>query len=93
MRSFSAGDFLCRARDASAGIFDSPFGFLERARGGGVIAPGQFTNHARRSIAQFHVGGFDVDHQVAHDFAQANHGKGGEHVEDELGGGAGLEAR
>jgi len=73
------------------GDFDGA-GFVEQAVGGVAVAAGGGDENAVGTVDELVVGGRDVDHQVAVDGAGANHDAGGEHVEDKLGGGAGLHA-
>src|ERR1019366_6913408 len=56
------------------------------------IASGGGHDDAVGAIDELVVGGSDVHHQVAVDRAGAHHHAGGEHVEDQLGGGPGLHA-
>lgn len=42
--------------------------------------------------AEFCVGRIELDHEVADDLAEPDHGKGGHEIEDQLGGGAGFES-
>ena len=53
---------------------------------------GQFLDDAESPIAQFYVGGVEVDHQVFLDLAEANHGEGAEDVQDKFGGSARLKS-
>ena len=44
------------------------------------------------AVDELVVGGFDVDHEVAIDGAGSDHDAGGNHIQDQLGGGASLQA-
>src|ERR1700730_2354822 len=71
-------------------------GFLEEF-GGSALAFRSFEaggghDDALGSVDELGVGGLDVDHEVAVDGSGFDHDAGGEHVEDEFGGGAGFEA-
>ena len=59
--------------------------------GGGAVAACGADDDAFGAVDELGVGGLDVDHEVAEDGSGADHDAGGEHVEDELGGGAGFE--
>src|SRR5437016_2311627 len=72
------GDF-----DVSGGLIDGGEGFLARQAG-------DRRDDAGSAVAQLVVGGPQIDHQVLIDFAELDHGKRGDQVEYELGGGAGL---
>ncbi len=67
-------------------------GFFEEGGGCGLVDVGGGHDDALGSVDKFGVGGLDVDHEVAVDGSGFDHDAGGEHVEDELGGGAGFEA-
>lgn len=71
--------------DVAALAKELPSALGGAAGGGGDDAVG--------AVDELGVGGLEVDHEVAEDGAGADHDGGGEHVEDELGGGAGFEAR
>jgi hypothetical protein len=60
---------------------------LRRADASGLL------KNAERASAKFSVGAGDVDHQVVVDAIEADHGCGGEHVEDQFLRSAGLHAR
>ena len=57
-----------------------------------ISAVGGGHDDAVGAVDELVVGRFDVDHEVAVDGAGADHDAGGEHVQDQLGGGAGLHA-
>ena len=67
-------------------------GFAQEAGGGGLVAGGGGHDDALGAVDELGVGGLDVDHEVAEDGSLADHDGGGDHVEDELGGGAGFHA-
>ena len=67
--------------------------FSRRFGGGGLVDACGGHDDALGSVDEFGVGGLEVDHEVAVDGSGFDHDAGGEHVEDELGGGAGFEAR
>ena len=64
-----------------------------RAAASEWLSPVMVGDDARRAVAQLYVGRLHVDHQVSVDITEANHCARREHVEDELGRGAGLHAR
>ena len=71
-------------------------GFFEELCSGGLafrsLEAGGGHDDALGAVDEFGVGGLEVDHEVAVDGSGFDHDAGGEHVEDELGGGAGFEA-
>ena len=71
---------------------DAPGGGGETGAGLLVGAGAQLADETDGAVAELGVGGAEVDHEVAADFAKTDHGAGGEDVEGELGGGAGFEA-
>lgn len=77
--------------EAEVGRFDDPAGSCEGSYGLVAGAVGELDQHSNRAVAKFDVGGVQIDHEVADDLAGLDHGEGGDHVEDELGGGAGFE--
>ena len=81
-----------RLAEGLNGGLDLPTGDFQGGPGDFRGDVGQFLNDAESPIAQFHVGGVEVDHQVFFDLAEANHGEGAEDVQDELSGGAGLKS-
>ncbi len=83
-------------RDLEAGHDDGKFdvpGGLEQSVGGCAVAPPSALDDALGAIHKLGVAGLDVDHEVPEDRSGADHDAGGEHVEDELGGGACFQAR
>jgi hypothetical protein len=68
-------------------------GSFEEGRGGGLVDAGGGHDDAVGAIDELGVGGLHVHHEVAVDGSGLDHDAGGEHVEDELGCGAGFEAR
>ena len=64
----------------------------EELCGGGLIDAGGGGDDALGAVDQLGVGGLHVDHEVAVDGSGLDHDAGGEHVEDELGCGAGFHA-
>jgi len=72
--------------------FDAAFGLVEEREGGGAVEVGLRGEDAGGPVAEFGVGGAEVDHEVAPGFAALDHDSGGDHVEGELGDGAGFHA-
>ena len=60
--------------------------------GGGVVNAGGGRDDALGAVDELGVGGAEVDHQVAEGRSGADHHAGGEHVQNELGGGSSLHA-
>ena len=67
-------------------------GFFEEFGGGGLVDSCGGHDDALGAVDELGVGGLDVDHEVAVDGSGFDHDSGGEHVEDELGCGAGFHA-
>ena len=67
--------------------------FCEQLVGLLVVEPGHHRDDAARAIARFFGARVEVDHQVAVGLANPHHRRGRQHVEDELRGGSGLQAR
>ena len=76
---------------AGGGFFDVPLRLLEGAPGFGLGGVGELADDAHCPVAQLGVAGVEVDHQVADDVAALGHRQRGDHVQDQLGGGAALE--
>ena len=75
------------------GEFDLAAGGFEEVQGGVAGEAGEAGDDAGGAVDEFGVfGGVDIDHEVAVGLADADHGEGGDAVEDELGGGAGFKA-
>ncbi len=74
------------------GGFDGA-GLFEQVRGGGLVDSGGCGDDALGAVDELGVGGLHVDHEVAVDGSGFDHDAGAQHVEDELGGGSGFEAR
>lgn len=75
------------------GGFDGSTCFVEEEEGRAPGQAGECGDDSRGAIAEFGVGGAEVDHEILVDAAGAHHERGGDGVERELGGGAGLHAR
>ena len=67
-------------------------GLVEEFGGGGLVDSCGGHDDALGAVDQLGVGGLHVDHEVAVDGSGFDHDSGGEHVEDELGCGAGFHA-
>ncbi len=75
------------------GAFYFSAGFFEQGEGGVAGEVGELRDDAGGAVGELGVfGGVDVDHEVAVGFAELDHREGGDHVEDDFGGGAGFEA-
>ena len=74
------------------GEADVVVGALEEVGGGGFVDGGEGGNDACGAVPEFFVFGNHADHESVIDVAGQGHGPGGDYVEDELGGGACLEA-
>ena len=66
-------------------------GLVEEPGCGGLVTTGDGPDDAAGTVDELCVGGLDVDHEVAEGGTGADHDGGRDHVEDELGSGAGLE--
>ena len=68
-------------------------GSFEKIDGSGLVDAGSVHDDALGSVDELGVGRLDVDHEVAVDGSGFDHGPGGEHIEHEFGGSAGLHPR
>ena len=73
--------------------FDLSLGALEQGLGPAARQVRQLHYDPRGTVAQLVVHGPQIDHEIAVDFAQLDHGGRGQRVEHELGGGAGFHPR
>ena len=87
---FGGGTVDGQLLHGDGGLYGAGFG--EELGGGGLIDSGGGHDDALGAVDELGVGGLEVDHEVAVDGSGFDHDAGGEHVEDEFGGGAGLHA-
>lgn len=68
-------------------------GFVQQLRGACGACAGSLRNNTFGTIYKLRVRGCNVRHQVAVHVAEPDHEAGGQHIQHQLGGGAGLHAR
>src|ERR1043166_1657225 len=66
---------------------------LEQAAGRFVMALGYLVHDPHGTVAQFRARGLQIDHEIAANFAQPNHGAGADYVERDFCCGRGFQSR
>lgn len=92
-KSFVGGGGVALEVVHDDGGFDSALCAVEEFGGGFIGEGGECHDGAHGAVGEFVAGvGVEVHHEVLMDFAEPDHGEGGDGVEDQFGGGSGFHA-